>query len=279
MNKKARSRTGAILHALGVVLACVACLFPFLWQVSTSLKPTAEIYETPVRWFPRTPTLANYAGIFIQRPFATYLKNSAVVAVISTLVAVACATLAAYAIARLRLRGKMAMLSAALMISMFPGIVIVTPLFLFFRSTGLLNTYPALILPHSAFAMPLALWNLHAFFKDLPKELDESAEIDGANKLQILWRIMLPLAAPGIFTTMILCFIYSWNEFLFALTFTTTDNMRTVPVGIAMFQGLYEIPWAQIAAASVTVTLPLIAMVFILQRRIISGLTLGGVKE
>jgi multiple sugar transport system permease protein len=206
------------------------------------------------------------------------LKNSFIVASSTTLFSLFVSSFAAYALARLKFKGKAIILSLVLSVSMFPGIAIVSPLFIFLKNVNLLNSYLGLILTYTTFAIPLSLWILTSFFKEIPFELEESAKVDGATPMQAFLKIIMPLATPGMFTTAILTFIAAWNEFLFALVFNTQDSMRTVPVGIAMFPGEHDLPWGDIAAASVVVTVPLIIMVLLFQKRIISGLTAGAVK-
>jgi ABC-type sugar transport system, permease component len=209
----------------------------------------------------------------------TYLWNSTVVATLTTAYCLVVASLAAYALARLEFKGKAVVLGLVLAVSMFPQIATISPIFLFMQETGLTNSYLGLILPYTTFALPLAVWNLTVFYRKIPVDLEEAAKIDGATVLQTFRKIILPLAMPGTFTTAILVFLAAWNEFFFALTINTEEAMKTVPVGIVMFQGQYTIPWGEIAAASIIVTIPLVIMVLIFQKRIISGLTAGAVKE
>lgn len=255
-------------------------LFPFFWQFIASIKPPSELFGS--RAFSaivENPTLENYLRVFNARPFARYLWNSFVVASITTLVSITIAAIAAYALAWVKFSGKVLVLGIVLAVSMFPQIATISPIFLFLQSVGLTNSYLGLILPYTTFALPLAVWNLTAFFRKIPYDLAEAAKVDGASVLQTLVKVFFPLALPGIFTTAILVFIAAWNEFLFALTINTEEAMKTVPVGIALFQGQYTMPWGEIAAASVVVTVPLVIMVLIFQRRIVSGLTAGAVKE
>ncbi|NLJ30886.1 MAG: carbohydrate ABC transporter permease [Clostridiales bacterium] len=253
-------------------------LFPFFWQLLTSVKPIKELWSIPPTWIPSQINLSYYESVFFKRSFTTYLKNSFIVAGCTTAFSLFITSFASYALARLNFRGKKSILCLSLSVSMFPAIAIVSPLFLFMRNCHLLNSYWGLILTYSTFAIPLSLWNLNAYFKQIPLDLEESAKVDGATPIQAFLKIIFPLAAPGMFTTAILTFIAAWNEFFYSLTFNTADNMRTVPVGIAMFPGDYDMPWGDISAASVVVTIPLIIMVLIFQKRIISGLTAGAVK-
>ena len=262
-----------------IMVVILAIISPFIWQVLTSFKLPSEIFIKPIRYLPSQLYLKNYNAIFTSGPpFATYIKNSAIVASGSTLFCVLFGSIAAYALTRLKVRANKLIMALFLSVAMFPQIAIVSPLFLLMRKAGLLNTYLGLIIPYTAFNLPLAVWMLTSFFKKLPLEIEEQALIDGCGPLGVLGRIVFPLAAPGIFATSILVFIFAWNEFLFALVFNTRYTMRTVTVGITMFPGLYEIPWGTIFAASTIVTLPLVLIVLLLQRQIISGLTMGAVK-
>jgi multiple sugar transport system permease protein len=255
-------------------------MFPFLWQLLASLKPPSELFgENAFRVIIQNPTLENYKRVFTQRPFGTYLWNSTVVATLTTLYSIIIASFAAYAIAWLNFRGKTIVLGLVLAVSMFPQIATISPIFMFLQSVGLTNSYLGLIIPYTTFALPLAIWNMTVFFRKIPYDLAEAAKIDGATVLQTLLRVFFPLALPGVFTTAILVFIAAWNEFLFALTINTEETMKTVPVGIAMFEGQFTLPWGEISAASIIVTIPLVIMVLLFQRRIVSGLTSGAVKE
>jgi multiple sugar transport system permease protein len=202
-----------------------------------------------------------------------------VVSTITTVYAVIVASFAAYAIARLQFKGKTFILGLVLSVSMFPQIATITPIYIFLKNLGLTNSYLGLIIPYSTFTLPLSIWILVTFFRKIPLDLEEAAKIDGATLMQTFWKVIMPLALPGIFTTAILVFIAAWNEFFFALTINTDDKYKTVPIGIAMFQGQFTIPWGEIAAATVVVSVPLVIMVLIFQRRIVSGLTSGSVKE
>ncbi|TZE82305.1 carbohydrate ABC transporter permease [Calorimonas adulescens] len=277
MRNKRVSISGIMFYIM-VITVMVLILFPFIWQILTSIKSESELWSIPPVWIPKKINLDHYYSVFIKRPFLTYIKNSFIVALSTTVFSVFVASFAAYALARLRFKGKNIILSLVLAVSMFPGIAIVSPLYIFMMNIHLLNTYIGLIIPYTTFTLPLAIWNLTTFFKEIPFELEESARVDGATYMQTFIRIIFPLAAPGVFTTAILSFISAWNEFLFALVFNTKDAMRTVPVAIAMFPGEHELPWGDMAAASVVVTIPLIIMVLIFQRRIISGLTAGAIK-
>lgn len=260
-----------------VILIAAFCLGPFLWQFLTSLKPTDELVQLP----PIIPTHLNvtsYANVFEGRPFARIILNSAVVAVSTTALSLLIGSLAGYALAALNIRGKKLTLGLVLSISMFPPIATVSPLFIIIRALGIRDTYPALIIPYAAFALPLTIWIVTNFFREIPSDLLDASRIDGCTPFQTFRKVYLPLALPGLVTAAILVFIFSWNEFLYALTFTSTARAQTIPVGIALFPGLHEIPWGDIAAATIIVTVPLVVLVFAFQRRIVSGLTAGSVK-
>ena len=265
------------LFVLTVTAVALWSLGPFLWQVVTSLKPDAELTRLPPI-LPQHPTLVHYAAVFTGASFVRIIANSAVVASLSTLFSLAVGSLAAFGLAKLRVRFKGLILLFVLSATMFPPIATVSPLYLIIRAVGLRDTWGALVITYTSFSLPLSVWILTHFFRGIPDELYRASRIDGCSPLQSFRRIMLPLAAPGIFTAAVLVFIFSWNEFLFALTFTATPKSRTIPVAISLFPGLHEVPWGDIAAASVIVTVPLLILVFVFQRRIVEGLTAGAVK-
>jgi multiple sugar transport system permease protein len=256
----------------------VFALVPVLWIVSLSLKPNKDLGDH--RFLPTHITFENYSGIFKDTQFTSALRNSIGIALIATLIAVILGSMAAYALARLEFPGKALILSSALAIAMFPPIAIVGPIFNIWRNVGLYDTWPGLIIPYMTFTLPLAIYTLSAFFREIPWELEQAAQVDGATPFQAFRRIIVPLAAPGVFTTAILVFIFAWNDFLFAISLTSTDSSRTVPASIAFFTGntQFSQPVGSIAAAAVVVTVPVIIMVLIFQRRIVAGLTAGAVK-
>lgn len=260
------------------VVVVLYALLPVAWIVSLSLKRGGDLNDG--RFIPRAITFENYRQIFDQGVFTSSLRNSVGIALISTLVAILLATTAAYAIARLDFPGKRIVLGAALAIAMFPQISVVSPLFDIWRRVGLYDTWPGLIIPYLTFTLPLAIWVLSAFFREIPWELEQAAEVDGATPFQAFRRVIVPLAAPGMFTAAILVFIFAWNDFLFAISLTSTDRARTVPAAIAFFQGnsQFQQPTGQIAAAAVVITIPVIVAVLVFQKRIVSGLTSGAVK-
>jgi multiple sugar transport system permease protein len=256
----------------------IASLFPVLWLVSLSLKTPATVGDG--RLLPKEWSFDNYSSIFHQDIFTKALRNSIGIAAISTVIAVVLASMAAYAIARLDFPGKRLILSASLAIAMFPPVSIVGPLYDMWRSLGLYDTWAGLIIPYMTFTLPLAIFTLSAFFREIPWELEQAAQMDGATPAQAFRRVILPLAAPGVFTTAILVFIYAWNDFIFALSLTSTTRAQTVPPAIQSFTGVsqFTAPTGAIAAAAIIVTIPIVIMVLFFQRRIVAGLTAGAVK-
>lgn len=265
------------LQALATAGLILAIAFPLYWTVLSSLMPERQLTE-PARLIPAALTDDHYRRLFTERDFWTPIQSSLVVAGTTTLFCVALGSLCAYALARLEFAGRTVVLAFILAVSMFPQITIVSPLYALLRAFGLIDTYPGLVLPYLTFAMPLTVWLLVGFFQALPRELEEAAMIDGAGRVTTFARIILPLALPGLATTGIITFIYCWNEFLFALSFTVSPARRTVPVAIALFRGQYQVPWGQILAATVVATAPVALLVLAFQRRIVRGLTAGAVK-
>lgn len=263
-----------------LALVFLWCLLPFFWLVMTSLKIGDRALNNP-NLFQGPFGLDNYVAVF-QQDFHLNLRNSFAVAGMTTLLCILVGSLAAYALARLPLRGKIALLTGVLAVSLFPPVSLVPPLYELWRTLGLLNTYEGLYIPYTAFTLPLTIFILLTFFSSIPKELEEAAKIDGASGFQAFLRIVLPLAAPGIFAAAIIIFVSSWNEFLLASTFAprNAEIAQTVPVAIAGFTGAveYQRPIGTITAACVIVTIPMIALALVFQRRIVAGLTAGSVK-
>ncbi|MGH7719232.1 MAG: carbohydrate ABC transporter permease [Gemmatimonadaceae bacterium] len=268
-------RAFALTALLSLLVALTA--FPFYWAVVASLTPEAALFREPSIW-PRQLVLDHYRALFDERDFLVPIRNSLIVAGATTLLCVTVGALAAYALARMRFRGRGAILALILAVTMFPQISIVSPLYMLLRWLRLIDTYPGLILPYLTFAMPLAVWLLVGFFRQLPADLEEAALVDGASRWQSFTKVILPLSVPGLATTAILTFIYCWNEFLFALSFTLGPDRHTAPVAIALFRGQYQVPWGQILAAAVVATAPVAVVVLAFQRRIVQGLTAGAVK-
>ena len=266
-----------ILRVFAVAAILAFALGPLAWQAVTSLKPPEELTTLPPL-LPSHASLESYRRLFDpEQGFLRVMLNSLVVASATTAIALALGSGAAFALAKLPLSGKRLLLGGALAISMFPPIATVSPLYLIVRALGLRDTLAGLVIPYATFALPLAIWNLTTFFRAIPDEVYRAARVDGCSPLGALVYVVFPIAAPGVATTAILVFIASLNELLYALTFTATDRARTVPVAIALFSGLYEVPWGEIAAAATIVTIPVVALVLLFQRRIVAGLTSGAV--
>ena len=272
-----RNRVGTWV---GFVLILFWCLLPVVWIISLSFKSVSETTSGSPQFLPQDPTVQNYIDIVQNPDFTRALLNSFGIALISTLLAVIFATFAAYAIARLEFRGKRLVLSLALAIAMFPVVALVGPLFDLWRSLHLFNTWPGLIIPYMSFTLPLAIWVLSAFFREIPWEMEQAAQVDGATSWQAFRKVIVPLAAPGVFTAAILTFFFAWNEFVLAISLTSTTAARTVPAQMSYFVGAdpFNPPYSQLATASVVVTIPVILIVLLFQRRIVSGLTSGAVK-
>jgi multiple sugar transport system permease protein len=263
---------------IAVAAIVIFCLFPFYWLINLSLKTGADLSESSL--FPPNPTLDNYESIFNNGDFTRALLNSAIIAVVTTTLAIVVGSFCAYALARLRFRRKFIILALVLSITTFPAIAIAAPLFRLWTDIGIFDTLIGLIIPNLTFALPLAIYILVSFFKEIPKDLEEAALVDGATHFMAFRKVVVPLAAPGLATAAILTFIATWNEFLLAITLTSTPSARPVPAAIAFFTGStqFEIPYGTITAASVTISVPLIIMVLLFQKRIVAGLTAGAVK-
>jgi multiple sugar transport system permease protein len=275
MKRSPREITG---WSAAIAIVVIASLIPIVWIISLSFKDPSTIADgsfLPTKW-----TWTNYSGIFKQSLFTDALRNSIGIALIATLISVVLACFAAYAIARLDFPGKRLILVFALAIAMFPPISIVGPLYNMWRNIGLYDTWPGLIIPYMTFALPLAIFTLSAFFREIPWELEQAAQVDGATPFQAFFKVIAPLAAPGVFTTAILVFLFCWNDFVFAVSLTSTSKAETVPAAIASFPGAsqFTAPIGSIAAAAVVVTIPIIVIVLLFQRRIVAGLTAGAVK-
>lgn len=264
--------------AIANTVVLLYALIPVLWIVSLSFKPATSI--TDGNFIPREWTWSNYAQVFQVDLFTSALRNSIGIALIATTIAVLIGTMAAYAVARLRFPGKRLLVGISLLIAMFPPISLVSPLFDIERSIGLFDTWLGLIIPYITFSLPLAIYTLSAFFREIPWELEKAAKMDGATPLQAFRSVIVPLAAPGVFTTAILVFIFCWNDFLFAISLTSTSASQTATVAIANFTGASQFaePTGSIAAAAVLLTIPIIFFVLLFQRRIVAGLTSGAVK-
>jgi len=261
------------------LLIVVWAAFPLIWMVSLSFKSPAT-FQTSGGFWPKDWTWDNYSTVFDDELFTSALRNSFGIAIIATVLSVVIAMFAAYAIARLDFKGKKLLLSMALGIAMFPVAALVGPLFNMWRGLGIYDTWIGLIIPYLTFALPLSIWTMSAFFRQIPWEMEQAAQVDGATAWQAFRKVIIPLAAPGVFTTAILTFFFCWNEFLLATSLTSTDRARTVPAALSFFTGAsqFESPVTAIMAASVVVTIPVVILVLLFQRRIVAGLTSGAVK-
>jgi len=277
-----RKRTGwhRVINGVNISTFFVVIFIgaPMYWLIASSFKTPANIGVDPPQWFPNPLSTANYKSAFVQYDFGIYFRNSLIVTLIATALVLGMWTLAGYALGRLPMRGKFTMLVALLMISVFPEIALIAPLYLLLRHLGWLNSYQALIIPYTAFNLPFAIWILRNYMLGIPKEMEETGRIDGASPLRTVWSIILPQSLPGIFTAGIFCFTACWTEFLMALTFNISNNFRTIPVGVSQFGTIDVTPYATIFAAAVVATVPIGILVFIFRKFVISGLTSGAVK-
>jgi trehalose/maltose transport system permease protein len=267
-----------VLFWLLVAAILIFNLFPFLYAMLSSFRPSNELFSTDL--IPKNFTLDHYAAVFADARFMKSLLNSIIISGATVVIALGMGSLCAYALGRLPFRFKGGVLYIILTMTMFPQIAVLSGLFVMLKALGLFNTRPGLVMTYLIFSLPFTIWVMTSYFRSLPKELEEAAYVDGASPLIVFWQILLPLTVPGLVSTGLLAFIAAWNEFLFALTFTVTDDMKTVQVVISQFSGAtsYEQPWGSIMAASMVVTIPLVILVMIFQYRIVAGLTAGAVK-
>ena len=270
--------SGKPLRILIGFILLVNGMFPALWILFTSLKTEAELTVKPITWLPHAPTIANYLRAFTDQPLLLFLFNSFMVAILSTALTLFISVLAAYALARLQLRGRDLILSAIIAVSTFPLVTLLVPLFEIMRALGLLNTWVALILPYTVLSLPVCTLILVSFFEGIPRDLENSAMIDGCTRIGALFKVVVPLSAPGVFTAGILAFVNAWDEFLLALSFNSNPMLRTLPVGITLYQGEFAFPWPVISAALVVGIVPVAVLIVIFQERVVSGLTSGGIK-
>jgi multiple sugar transport system permease protein len=275
MNTAFSSRS---LRFLAAAIVVMNGFFPALWLLLTSLKTEAELVSKPISYWPHAASLDNYARAFTDQPLLRYLGNSLAVAAGATVSSLLVSTLAAYAIARLNLRHRQLILTCIVASTMFPLVTLLVPIFETLRNLGLLNTYTALILPYTVLNLPVCTLVLVSFFQSIPKDLENAAMIDGCTRLGALWRVVVPLAAPGVFTAGILAFVNAWDEFLLALSLNSSAGMRTLPVGITLYQGEFSFPWPIISAALVVAIVPIAILIAVFQERVVGGLTQGGIK-
>jgi multiple sugar transport system permease protein len=270
--------SGKPLRFVAAAILLVNGLFPALWILFTSLKTEGELTAKPITWFPHAPTFANYVQAFSDQPLHLFLLNSFMVALLSTCLTLLVSVLAAYAIARLNLSYRGLILSVIVAVSTFPLVTLLVPLFEIMRALNLLNTWVALILPYTVLSLPVCTLILVSFFEGIPRDLENAAMIDGCTRLGALFKVVVPLSAPGVFTAGILAFVNAWDEFLLALSFNSNPTLRTLPVGIQLYQGEFAFPWPVISAALVVGIVPVAVLIVIFQERVVSGLTAGGIK-
>jgi multiple sugar transport system permease protein len=263
---------------ISALLVFLFIVLPLYWMIASAFKTPANVGASPPQYFPHPLSVKNFDVAFSQNTFGRYIVNSVIVAVVATALVLVLGTLAGYALGRLPMRGKFTVLVILLMISVFPEIAVVVPLYALLRDISWLNSYQALIIPYTAFYLPFAIWILRNYFLAIPREMEESARIDGANPLRTIWSIILPQAWPGLFTAGIFTFTACWTEFLMALSFNVANNYRTIPVGVALFGSEFTVPYGTLFAASVVAVVPIGILVFVFRRSVVSGLTAGAVK-
>lgn len=270
--------SGAPLRLIAAGILLINGLFPALWILFTSLKTEAELTMKPITWLPHVPTLQNYMQAFSDQPLHIFLFNSFMVALLSTILTLLISVLAAYALARLNLAYRGLILSLIIAVSTFPLVTLLVPLFEIMRALNLLNSWIALVLPYTVLSLPVCTLMLVSFFEGIPRDLENAAMIDGCTRLGALFKVVVPLCAPGVFTAGILAFVNAWDEFLLALSFNSNPSLRTLPVGIQLYQGEFAFPWPIISAALVVGIVPVAILIVIFQERVVSGLTAGGIK-
>jgi multiple sugar transport system permease protein len=277
-----RKRVGWHRYINGVTISTLVTvlfiLIPLYWLIASSLKSPNAIGNSPPSYGPTPFSFSNFSNAFVNYDFGIYFRNSVIVTLATTAIVLVLGTLAGYALGRLPMRGKFGLMVALLMISVFPAVAVLAPLYLLMRDIGWLNSYQGLILPYTAFNLPFAIWILRNYMLGIPKEMEETGRIDGASPLRTIWSIIVPMALPGVFTAAIFCFTACWTEFLMALTFDSSPSFRTIPVGIALFGGNYQVPYGTIFAASVVAVVPIGVLVFVFRKFVVSGLTSGAVK-
>ena len=264
--------------AISSALIVIFVMAPIYWMLAASFKTTAGVSAQPPQWFPTPPSVENYAVAFVDHGFAHYILNSVVVSVIATVIVLVLGTLAGYALGRLPMRGRFPIMVSLLVLSVFPAIALIAPLYLLMRDIGWLDSYQALFVPYAAINLPFAIWILRNYFIGVPKSMEESARIDGASPIRTVWSIVLPMALPGLFTAGIFAFTACWTEFLMALAFNSADAFRTIPVGIALFGNAHVTPYGAIFAASAVAVVPIAILVLVFRKSVVSGLTSGAVK-
>jgi multiple sugar transport system permease protein len=280
MRKRKRTGWRRVINGVNISTLVVVIFIaaPLYWLIASSFKTPAAMGASPPQFFPNPISGANYSQAFKQYDFGIYFRNSLIVSLVTTALVLIFATMAGYALGRLPMRGKFTLMVTLLIISLFPAIALIAPLYVLEKNVGWLNSYQALIVPYTAFNLPFAIWIMRNYMLGIPKEMEETGRIDGAGPLRTVWSIVLPMALPGVFTAGIFCFTACWTEFLMSLTFNSVNNYKTIPTGIATFGTALEVPYGTIFAASVVAVVPIGILVFIFRRFVISGLTSGAVK-
>ncbi len=263
----------------GVGVLTLFLLFPFLWMLSTSLKPSETIFSSPPQWIPWPPTFAHYRTLWVETPFARFFINTLVVAVGTTVISVVISALAGYGISRFRFRGDRLFSMGLIVIQMFPPVLLVIPIFIMMAGLRLTNTYASLIIVYCAFAVSFCTWMLKGYFAGIPREIEEMGLVDGCTRFQTLWKLIIPLSVPGIVAVALFVFTFAWQEYLFALTFIQTTEKRTLAVGLSFLIGFREVSWGPLMAGAVLVTLPVVIVFMYFQKYLVYGLTLGAVKQ
>lgn len=279
MKRKSQVGSPHPVFYLLLILSCFIVLVPVFWMVSTSVKNETELFLSPPLLWPEKPTLAAFISVFNDYPFADYFKNSLIVVIFATAISITFSTLAGYGLSRFRFRGRASFLTFLLLSQMFPSVMLIIPYFKIMRTAGLLDSNPGLIVTYISFTIPFCTWMMYGYFKSIPKELDEAAALDGAGHTRTFFSVILPLTLPGIVATSVYAFITAWNEYLFALILTNSEDQKTIPIGIGQLIGQYKIEWNELMAASIYSTIPLMVMFLFLQRYLISSLTAGAVKS
>jgi multiple sugar transport system permease protein len=280
MRKRKRTGWHRVINGVNISTLVVVIFIaaPLYWLIASSFKTPGAMGASPPQFFPSPVSGANYSQAFKQYDFGVYFRNSLIVSLVATALVLIFATMAGYALGRLPMRGKFTLMVTLLIISLFPAIAVIAPLYVLLKNVGWLNSFQGLIIPYTAFNLPFAIWIMRNYMLGIPKEMEETGRIDGAGPLRTVWSIVLPMALPGVFTAGIFCFTACWTEFLMALTFNSVNNYKTIPVGIATFGTALEVPYGTIFAASVVAVVPIGILVFIFRRFVISGLTSGAVK-
>lgn len=280
LSRKSRARIRNAGVYLGLLAFSLALIFPLLWMISTSFKPMDEIFTKVPRWIPKNPTLSNYAFLLFNTDYPVFFKNSIKISLTTTVAALIVAVFAGYSLSRFNFKGRAYLGVLIIAVQMFPYVLLVIPLFTVMRAVGLIDTHISLIIAYGTFALPFSAWMLKGYFDTIPVSLEEAAIIDGCSRLQVLYRIVLPLAAPGLVAVAMFAFILAWQEYIYALAFTRSSHMRTLTIGLAMMQGQHgRISWGQIMAGSFLACIPPILVFTLLQRFIVQGFTRGAVKE